>query len=80
MISYLFNGVVNSISSSSNYGICNVNNIYNHMILTSEMLDDNDKKKYIESIKIQIGMSFYNDFKNYIFRKSPNHELLKYFT
>lgn len=75
MLSY----ITTSIARSSNYGIMNIDNIYKFNIITMEMLSDDQKKKYLENMKLQVGMTFYKEFRGYIFNKFPKSELLKYF-
>ena len=64
---------------STNYNVVNIDNVYKFNIVTMETLNDEQRKKFIENMKIQMGMSFYDDFKMYLFRKLPTSELLKYF-
>jgi len=63
---------------STNYSVLNVDNVHKFNIVTMETLNDEQKKRFIENMKLQMGMSFYDDFKMYLFRKLPNSELLKY--
>ncbi|MDP3445276.1 MAG: hypothetical protein Q8T08_20650 [Ignavibacteria bacterium] len=57
----------------------NVDNVHKFNIVTMEMLTDEQKKKYLENMKLQLGMTHYKDFKMHIFQKFPRSELLKYF-
>ncbi len=75
MWSYL----TSSAMKTTNYSLLNIDNIYKFMILTMETLDDQQKKKFIENLKLQMGMTFYDDFKVYLFRKLPNSDLLASF-
>ena len=74
MWSYL----TSSFMKSTNYSVLNVDNVHKFNIVTMETLNDEQKKRFIENMKLQMGMSFYDDFKMYLFRKLPNSELLKY--
>lgn len=76
MWSYIFS----TVSKNSNYNLMNVDNIYKFMIVTMETLNEDQKKKFVENIKLQLGMTLYEDFKMYVFRKLPKSELLKYFS
>ena len=71
--------ISSSIMRSTNYSVINVDNVYKFIIVTMETLNEEQKKKLIENMKLQMGMSFYEEFKMYLFRKLPNSELLKYF-
>ncbi len=73
----IFSSIVNYAYSNSNYNLVNVNNMFNHMIATLEMLTDEQQVKYIQNIKINLGMSIYNQFKDYLFKKLPNSEFIK---
>lgn len=64
----------------TNYGIVNTNNIYNHMFHTMESLSDEQNEKFIENMKIDIGMTFYNNFRIYVLTKSATTKLIKFFT
>lgn len=64
----------------NSYNILNENNIFNFIITTFDMLNDEQKEKYINNIKLLIGNKFYQDIRLYIFKKSTeNSNLLKYF-
>lgn len=71
--------IISSMTKSTNYSVVNIDNTYKFNIVTMETLTDEQKKKFIENMKIQMGMTYYEEFKMYLFRKLPNSELLKYF-
>ena len=76
MIPYVFSYA----QQFTNYNIMNETNVFNFMIATLETLTDEQKEKFVQNIKIHIGMSFFNDFKLYLFKKMPDSQLLnKYF-
>jgi len=55
-----------------NYSITNQNNIYNFVVEVINMDDDFIfKKAVIQSIKTNIGMTFYENFKQYVMKKYP---------
>jgi len=64
-----------------NYRLMNVNNIYNCLIdVLGGMPDDGEQRtQMLNSIKVQIGMTIYNDFKMYVFKKLPQSKLLALF-
>jgi len=63
----------------NNYSVLNENNIFNFIIATLEIVDDEQKEKIITNIKIFIGLRFYEQLKYYIFRKDVNNKLLVFF-
>ena len=62
----MYNYILSYVLSSSNYKIQNTNNIYNFII---SIMTENNKQEIIKQIKINIGLSFYNDFKIYYYNK-----------
>ena len=75
MWSYL----TSSIIKSTNYSVINVDNTYKFNIVTMETLSEEQKKKFIENMKLHMGLTYYEDFRMYICRKMPKSELLTYF-
>lgn len=75
MWSYL----ASSVLKTSNYSVINIDNVYKFHIITMETLNEEQKKKFVENMKLQMGMSFYDEFKMYLFRKLPNSDLIQYF-
>lgn len=71
--------VADYLLKSTNYTVVNIDNIYKLHIMTLDMLTDAQKFRYLENLKLQVGVTHHTDFKMYIFRKFPNHELLEYF-
>lgn len=67
-----------TLMKSTNYSVVNIENVYRFNVVTMETLNDEQKKKFIENMKLQMGMSFFDDFKMHLFRKIPNSELLKF--
>lgn len=69
---------MNSVINMTNYQLINKNNIYNTFIYVIENEKDNEqKKKIINLIKMNIGITFYNDMMGYLLKKNPQSELLK---
>jgi hypothetical protein len=67
-------------SQVSNYSLLNETNIFNALISIFELLDDDKKKeKFIDVLIIQCGNTFITNFKSYIFRKIPSHNILSFF-
>ena len=65
----MYEYIIGSILKSSNYSYMNKNNIFNFIINVYDILNDNQKIKLKEYIKINIGMSFYKDLELYYFQK-----------
>lgn len=56
--------------TSSPYSYVNVCNMYNLLYCVIKSADDEQKKKdFIEMIKLNMGMTFYNDFMAYLLKK-----------
>lgn len=73
------NHILSYIMSNTNYNICNINNHYNFLFIIMSKLDDTQRKDFVSTMKINIGMQFTDDFKLYIFKKIPDSILLTYF-
>jgi DNA-binding ferritin-like protein (Dps family) len=59
------------IFNQTNYSISNKNNIFNFIIEVLEVNKDEEEKlkKIIGKIKVNIGMSFFGEFKIYVLNK-----------
>ena len=79
MFSYVGSGIASGILSMTNHSLVNINNHYNLHINTMKKMTDEQRKEFLEDIKIQVGNTFYKGLKNYMFDKMPESELLKYF-
>lgn len=79
MWSYVTSSVTSGLMRLTNHSVVNINNRYNLDFVTMKKMTDEQRKEYIEDMKIQVGMSYLEGLKMYIFKKSPNSELLKYF-
>lgn len=62
----MYNYLLSYVLSSTNYKIQNTNNIYNFII---SIITKDNKEEIIKQIKINIGLSFYNEFKIYYYNK-----------
>lgn len=65
---------------STNYSVLNIDNVYKFCIVTMETLTDEQNIKFVENMKLQIGMSYYDDFKLYVYRKMPKSKILEFLT
>jgi hypothetical protein len=74
-------GYITSYTKSlSNYSVVNKNNLFNFFISMMETMTDDQKDAFVKQMKINLGMTVYNQFKQYIFTKINNSPLLEHFT
>jgi hypothetical protein len=76
---WMFGAAASYAKSVSNYSVINANNLFNFLINVMESLTDDQKTKFIENMKVNMGMTVTEQFKQYIFKKLPNSPLLKFF-
>ena len=62
--------------SSSNYGVTNMNNLYNFIISVLDNLNDDQKKELIDSLILHLGKTFYKEFRSYLITKVPDSKHL----
>jgi hypothetical protein len=76
----LTTGFISSYTKNlSNYSIINKNNLYNFFISLMEGMTAEQNEEFIKNMKINLGMTIYNQFKQYIFTKVSNSPLLEFF-
>jgi hypothetical protein len=63
--------------SSTNYNITNVNNLYNFIISIMDEQTEEQNQKLIDSLLINMGRTFYKNFRQYLINKVPNSIHLK---
>lgn len=73
------NYVAEYMLQSSKYGVVNNNNMYNCFIDILSKIPPESRNEVLISIKIHIGVTFYNNLKFYICKKLPKTDLLKNF-
>lgn len=61
----------------NNWSVVNTPNYYNFIIVTYDLLDNDKQLMFVNNIKLILGLTFTMDLKLYLFKKSPQHELLK---
>lgn len=71
--------IYNILSSNSNYTMMNMHNTYNFIIVSMDLLPEENKDKYISNIKLQMGITFYNNLREYIIKKIPDSTNIKFF-
>jgi hypothetical protein len=62
--------------SNTNYGITNMHNLYNHIISTMDLLNEEQNAAMIDSLILHLGKSFYSGFRSYVITKLPNSKHL----
>lgn len=78
MISNVWNAYSISQWLYPNHEYQNMPNLYNFLISIISTRKSEDVKQIIQQIKLHIGMTFLNGFKQYILKKYPlEHELVK---
>ena len=70
----------NAIKGLTNYNVINAPNLFNLLINTFELIPDADKPKFVTILKINLGLTVFEDFKNYAYRKLPNAPFVKFLT
>lgn len=73
------NYIAEYLNNISNYHVHNQSNIFNFLLVIFSRLNNEEKKDFIEKMKIHIGLSFTDNFKQFIFRKLSHSPLLNYF-
>ncbi len=64
------------VISSSNYNITNTPNLYNFIISLLDVLTEEQSNQMIDSLIINMGKTFYKDFRTYFINKLPNSKHL----
>jgi len=70
--------VITALSQYTNHNVMNVSNVYNFCILTFDNLSDDQYDTYVTCMKLQIGLTFCNNLKEYLLKKNRNHKLIEY--
>jgi len=70
---------VTGILGQTNYTTINQVNLFNFCIVVFEgLLIPEEKVKFVNNMKLHVGMEFTKSLKGYIFRKNSKHEILEY--
>ena len=64
--------------SATNYNITNMNNLYNCLLSTMDILNDEQKQPFIDSVIVNMGQTFYKSFRAYTINKIPNSTHLQF--
>lgn len=65
----MYNLLLNIFNSKTNYKYINMPNVFNFIISMLENKNNDDRKIIIDKIKINMGMTFYNEFQQYYIKK-----------
>ncbi len=65
MSSYIFDYLLKN--NFTNYKYQNMNNVYNFIY---DITNENNEEEIEKAIKKNIGLTFYEDYKTYLFRKN----------
>ena len=58
--------------SSSNYGVVNLHHMYNFVISIMDNATEEQNQHLIDQLILNLGRTFYKDFRIYIIQKLPN--------
>lgn len=72
----MWKSVLSYALSNTNYGVTNMNNMYNFIISLLDILNDEQKQEMLDSMILILGKSFYKDFRSYFITKVPNSKHL----
>jgi hypothetical protein len=73
----MWKSVLSYALSSSNYGVANMNNIYNFILSILDIVETDEKKEEImDSLILHLGKTFYKDFRAYVITKVPKSKHL----
>lgn len=73
----MWKSILSYTLSSSNYGVTNMNNIYNFILSVLDIAEtDQQKEEIIDSLILHLGKTFYKDFRAYIITKVPKSKHL----
>lgn len=74
----MWSSIIGYVASSSNYGITNMNNLYNFILSIMDNMQDSDKEDLINKLILYLGRGFYKKFRSYVIEKLPNSEHIKF--
>ena len=62
--------------STTNYGVTNMNNLYNFIISVMDTMDEKQKEELLDKLIIHLGRNFYKEFRKYVITKIPKSDNL----
>ena len=66
--------ILGYVSSSSNYGVTNMNNLFNFLLSMMDILNNEQNEELMDKMVIHLGKSFYKKFQKYVITKLPNSD------
>ncbi len=66
-------------SFKSNYNIINQNNVFNFLVTSMKMIQEDQRTEFVKQMRLNIGNTFTDAFHNYLFMKDKTSILLKHF-
>ena len=72
----MWKSILSYTLSASNYGVTNMNNLYNCILSILDIVNEDEKKEIMDSIILHLGKTFYKDFRSYVITKVPNSKHL----
>ena len=73
----MWKNILSYTLSSSNYGITNMNNLYNFILSIMDILSEEQKEELLDKLLLNLGRSFYREFRKYVIEKLPKSEHMK---
>lgn len=73
----MWKSVLTYALSNSNYGVTNMNNLYNFILSVMDVLTEEQNQKVIDSLILNLGKTFYKEFRLYVMTKIPNSKHLE---
>lgn len=73
----MWKSVLTYALSNSNYGVTNMNNLYNFILAIMDNLTEEQNVKLVDSLIINLGRTFYKEFRLYIMTKIPTSKHLE---
>ena len=62
----------------STHSVINHVNLYNFVISAFDDLTEEQRKAFIVKLKFNVGLTFCDGLKNYVFRKDPKHPIIDF--
>lgn len=74
----MLHSALSYVLSSSNYGVTNMNNLYNFLLVVMDTLTNEQKQEFIDKMILHLGRHFFTNFRAYTVTKVPNSEHLPF--
>lgn len=74
----MLHSAISYMLSNSNYGVTNMHNLYNFILVVMDTLNDDQKRELIDKMILHLGRQFYTGLRAYTVTKVPNSEHLQF--